>query len=86
MSEIESVAVMWMKLEPIKQSEVSQRERSKYHIFMHICGIQKNELMKLFAGGNRSRDVEKALVDSLRGEGRVGLTERIVWKYTHYHL
>ena len=43
MSEIESVAVMWMKLEPIKQSEVSQRETSKYHIFMHICGIQKNE-------------------------------------------
>lgn len=42
MSEIESVAVMWMKLEPIKQSEVSQRETSKYHIFMHICGIQKN--------------------------------------------
>ena len=39
MNESESVAVMWMKLEPIKQSEVSQKEKSKYHILMHICGI-----------------------------------------------
>ena len=39
MNESESVAVTWMKLEPIKQREVSQKEKSKYHILMHICGI-----------------------------------------------
>ena len=32
----------WMNLEPIIQSEVSQKEKEKYHILMHIYGIQKN--------------------------------------------
>ena len=32
----------WMNLEPIIQSEVSQKKQDKYHILMHIYGIQKN--------------------------------------------
>ena len=35
----ESVLMKWMNLEPIIQSEVSQREKDKYHIQMHIYGI-----------------------------------------------
>ena len=35
----ESVVMMWMNLEPIIQSEVSQKEKDKYHILMHIYGI-----------------------------------------------
>ena len=35
----ESVLMKWMKLEPIIQSEVSQKQKNKYHILMHICGI-----------------------------------------------
>ena len=38
----ESVLMRWMNLEPIIQSEVSQKEKEKYHILMHIYGIQKN--------------------------------------------
>ena len=38
-SECESVLVRWMSLEPVIQSEVSQKERKKYHILMCICGI-----------------------------------------------
>ena len=34
----ESVLVRWMNLEPVTQSE----EENKYHILMHIYGIQKN--------------------------------------------
>ena len=34
----ESVLMWWMKLEPIIQSEVSQKEKYKYHILTHICG------------------------------------------------
>ena len=30
-----------MNLEPIIQSELSQKEKNKYYILMHICGIQK---------------------------------------------
>ena len=35
----ESVLMRWMYLEPIIQSEVSQKEKDKYHILMHIYGI-----------------------------------------------
>ena len=38
----ESILMRWMKLEPIIQSEVSQKEKNKYCVLMHIYGIQKN--------------------------------------------
>ena len=38
----ESVLMRQMNLEPIIQSEVSQKEKDKYCILMHIYGIQKN--------------------------------------------
>ena len=31
-----------MNLEPIIQSEVSQKEKDKYHILTHVYGIQKD--------------------------------------------
>ena len=38
----ESVLMRWMKLEPIIQSEVNQKEKDQYSILMHIYGIQKD--------------------------------------------
>ena len=35
----ESVLMRWMKLEPIAQSEVSQKEKHQYSILTHIYGI-----------------------------------------------
>ena len=35
----ESVLMRWMKLEPIIQSEVSQKEKHQYSLLMHIYGI-----------------------------------------------
>ena len=35
----ESVLMKWMELEPIIQSEVSQKEKHQYRILMHIYGI-----------------------------------------------
>ena len=35
----ESVLMRWMKLEPIIQSEVSQKEKHRYSILTHIYGI-----------------------------------------------
>ena len=34
-----SVVMRWMKLEPIVQSEVSQKEKHQYSILMHIYGV-----------------------------------------------
>ena len=36
---LELVLMMWMNLEPIIQSEVSQKEKDKYPILTHIYGI-----------------------------------------------
>ena len=38
-NEIGSFVEIWMDPESVIQSEVSQKERNKYHILMHICGI-----------------------------------------------
>ena len=38
----ESVLMRWIKLEPIIQSEVSQKEKQQYSILMHIYGIEKD--------------------------------------------
>ena len=42
-NKIGSFVETWMDLETVIQSEVSQKEKSKYHILTYtICGIQKN--------------------------------------------
>ena len=40
-NEIVPFAEVWMDLETVIQSEVSQKEKNKY-ILTHICGIYKN--------------------------------------------
>ena len=35
----ESVLMRWMKLEPIIQSEVSQKDKDQYSMLTHIYGI-----------------------------------------------
>ena len=39
MNAFESVLMRWMKLEPIIQSKVSQKEKHQYSILTHIYGI-----------------------------------------------
>ena len=40
----ESVLMKWIKLEPIIYSEVSQKEKDKYHFLTHIYRFYKNVL------------------------------------------
>ena len=35
----ESVLMRWMELEPIIQTEVTQKQKHQYSILMHIYGI-----------------------------------------------
>ena len=37
-NEIGSFVETWMDLETVIQSEVSQKEKNKYRISMHVCG------------------------------------------------
>ena len=31
--------LMWMNLEPVIKSEISQKKKNKYPMLLHICGI-----------------------------------------------
>ena len=42
-STFESVVMSWMNLEPIIQSEVSQKEKDKYQLLTYLYGIQKDD-------------------------------------------
>ena len=49
----------WMNLEPIIQSEGSQKKKYKYRILMHTCESRKMAPMNLFSGQqwrNRHRE------------------------------
>ena len=37
-NETELFVVKWMDLETVIQSEVSQKEKNKYRMLMHVCG------------------------------------------------
>ena len=74
----ESVLMRWMNLEPILQSEVSQKEKDKYHILMYTFGIQKILLFFYLQGSNG--DIENRLMDMGRGKESVRCMERVTWK------
>ena len=44
-NEIELSVVRWMDLESVIHSEVSQKEKNKYRMLTHICGIQKKKVV-----------------------------------------
>ena len=61
-----------MKLEPIIQSEESQKEKHQYSILTHIYGIQKDGNNNPVCETVRDTDVWNSLLDSA-GEGKGGM-------------
>ena len=47
----ESVLMRWMNLEPVKQSEVSQKEKDEYHILMHISPLFSSSILGTYQLG-----------------------------------
>ena len=74
--------MMWINLEPIIQSEVSQKEKDKYHILTHIYRIRKLYSIIYLQGKNGETHIENRLMDTGRGEEWVRRMERIAWKLT----
>ena len=62
----------WIKLEPIIQSEVSQKEKYQYSILMHIYGIQKDGNDDPIWETTKETDIKNRLLDSV-GEGEGGM-------------
>ena len=65
----ESVLMRWMKLEPLIQSEVSQKEKHQYSILMHIYGTRKDGNDDPICETTGDTDVKNRLLDSV-GEGK----------------
>ena len=64
----------WMKLEPIIQSEVSQKEKHKYCILTHIYGIQKEGNDDLTYKAAKETQMKRRLLDS-EGEVKGGIIQ-----------
>ena len=52
----ESVLMRWMNLETIIQSEVSQKEKEKYHILTHIYMESRKIVLKNLLTGQQWRN------------------------------
>ena len=62
----------WMKLEPIIQSEVNQKEKHQYSILMHMYGIQKDGNNNPVIKTAKETQIQNSLLDSV-GEEEGGM-------------
>ena len=80
----ESVLMRWMQLEPIIQSEVSQKEKHQYSILTHIYGIQKDgNDNSVCETAKRHRCIEQSFGLCGRGWGWDDLGE---WHWNMYNI
>ena len=71
-----------MNLEPIIQSEVSQKEKEKYRILTHIYGIQKNGTDEFICKAAMEKQTQRTDLWT-QERGKEGETmERVTWKLT----
>ena len=82
----ESVLIRWMKLEPIIQSEVSQKEKHQYSILMHIYGIQKDGNTNPVYETAKETLMYRTVLWTLWERERVGRFGRMALKHVKYHV
>ena len=79
----ESVLVRWMKLEPIIQSEVSQKGKDEYSILTHIYGILKDCNDNPIYKTEKKTQMYRTDFWTLWEKVRVGYSERIALKQVY---
>ena len=67
----ESVLRRWMDLEPIIQSEVSQKEKDKYRVLTHIWDLERWYCLFYMQGSKGDTDIKNRLWTQW-GKERVG--------------
>ena len=83
MNETEIFVETCMDLETVIQSEVNQKEKRKYYILLHICGLQKNGTDETYLQyRNRDTDVEIKHEHQV-GREKCGMNWKIVSTYVH---
>ena len=71
-NEIASFVETWIHLETVIQSEVSQKEKNKYHLLMYIWGIQKNGTDEPACKAEIETQMQRTNVWTPRGESSGG--------------
>ena len=71
-NETGSFVETYMDLETVIQSEVSQKEKNKYRILAHICGIQKNSTDEPVCRAEIETQMQRTNVWTPRGESGCG--------------
>ena len=80
----ESVLMRWTKLEPIIQSEVSQKDKDQYSILTHIYGIQKDGNDNPICKTEKETQMDRTDFWTLWEKARVGCSERTASKHVYY--
>ena len=75
-----------MKLEPIIQSEVSQKEKCQYSILTHIYGIFKDGNYNPVYGTAKETQMYRTVFWTLWERVRVGWFGRMALKHVYYHV
>ena len=82
----ESVLMGWMKLEPIIQSEVSQKDKHQYSILTHIYGILKVANDNLICKTEKETQIYRTDFWTLWEKVRMGCFERTASKHVYYQV
>ena len=72
-NEIGSFVEKWLDLKTVMQSEVSQEEKNKYHILMHICGIQINGVDEPVCKAEIETEMQRTNIWTPGGKAGVGV-------------
>ena len=81
---LESVLMRWVKLKPIIQSEVSQKDKHQYNILMHIYGILKDGNDNPICKTEKETQMYRTDFGTLWEKARVGCSERTALKQVYY--
>ena len=60
---------MWMDTEFVIQSEINKKEKSKYYILIHICGIYKKRDIKLWLGEGNGNPLQYSCLENPMDRG-----------------
>ena len=78
----ESLELRWMNLDPVIQSEVSQKEKNKYCILTHIYVIQKNGTDQPICMTGIEMQMQRMNFWTQQGKKRLGRIEKVALKHT----
>ena len=74
----------WMKLEPITQSEVSQKDKDQYSILMHVYGILKDGNDNTICKTEKETQMYRTDFGTQWEKASVGCSERTALKQVYY--